>query len=99
SGAYSNIGTAVGQAHPGDTIYVAPGIYCEDVIIGTPLSLVGSGYGRSVINALGRSNGVYINGIDNHGLSNVVLTGFTIENANFEGVLVTNASFVTIWEN
>ena len=67
--------------------------------IGLPLSLVGSGYGRSVINAIGLPNGIYIDGIDNPGLSKVVVTGFTIENANFEGILVTNASFVTVRGN
>jgi hypothetical protein len=106
SGCYSTIGAAVGQArmdyiHDGtiDTINVAPGIYMEDVIIRTPLSLVGAGRGQSIINAVGLANGIYIDGIDNPGLSKVVVTGFTIENANFEGILVTNASFVTIWDN
>ena len=82
-----------------DTINVAPGIYVEDVIIRTPLSLVGAGRGQSIINAIGLSNGIYIDGLENPGLSKVVVTGFTIENANFEGILVTNASFVTIWDN
>jgi len=82
-----------------DTINVAPGIYMEDVIIRTPLALVGAGRGQSIINAMSLSNGIYIDGLDNPGLSKVVVTGFTIENANFEGILVTNASFVTIWLN
>ena len=84
-----------------DTINVAPGTYKEDVIIVTPLSLVGAGPGRSSINAVSLANGIYIDGIDatNHHLSQVVVTGFTVENANFEGILVTNASFVTIWDN
>ena len=82
-----------------DTINVAPGIYMEDVNIRTPLSLVGAGRGQSIINAIGLSNGIYIDGLENPGLSKVVVTGFTIENANFEGILVTNASFVTIWDN
>jgi hypothetical protein len=94
SGCYSTIGAAVVQARMDyigsgtiDTINVAPGTYHEDVTIGTPLSLVGSGCGRSIINAIGLSNGIYIDGIDNPGLSKVVVTGFTIENANFEGNL------------
>jgi Right handed beta helix region len=106
SGCSSMIGAAVAQAridymHDGtiDTINVAPGIYMEDVIIQTPLSLVGAGRGQSIINAVSLPNGIYIDGIDNPGLSKVVVTGFTVENANFEGILVTNASFVTIWEN
>ena len=106
SGCYSMIGAAVMKAHADfildgtiDTINVAPGIYMEDVIIETPLSLVGAGRGQSIINAVGLSNGIYINGFTIPGLSRVVVTGFTIENANFEGILVTNASFVTISDN
>jgi hypothetical protein len=105
-GCYSMIGAAVMKAYADftldgtiDTINVAPGIYMEDVIIRTPLSLVGAGRGQSIINAIGLSNGIYIDGLDNPGLSKVVVTGFTIKNANFEGILVTNASFVTIWDN
>jgi hypothetical protein len=106
SGCYPTIGAAVGRARMDfeldgsiDTINVARGIYTEDVIITTPLSLVGAGHGQSIINAVGLSNGIYIDGLDNPGLSKVLVTGFTIENANFEGILVTNASFVTIRDN
>ena len=59
---------------------------------------MGSGCGRSVIDAIGLSNGLYIDGIDNAGLSKVVVTGFTVKNANFEGILVTNASYVILAE-
>jgi hypothetical protein len=97
--AYPTIGAAVIRAQAGDIIYVAPGVYHEDVIIGKQLSLVGSGCGRSVIDAIGLSNGLYIDGIDNAGLSKVVVTGFTIKNANFEGILITNASYVILAEN
>jgi hypothetical protein len=97
--AYPTIGAAVIRAQAGDIIYVAPGVYHEDVIIGKQLSLVGSGCGRSVIDAIGLSNGLYIDGIDNAGLSKVVVTGFTVKNANFEGILITNASYVILAEN
>ena len=96
---YTTIGAAVQQAAAGDTIYVAPGVYNEGVLIGTSLSLVGSGRGRSIINAATQPNGIYIDGKDHPGLSRVVVTGFTVEHAKFEGILVTNASFVTIWDN
>jgi hypothetical protein len=45
---------------------------------------------------IGLSNGLYIDGIDHAGLSKVVVTGFTIKNANFEGILVTNALYVIL---
>ncbi len=99
NGCFAKIGSAVAAAMPNDTINVAPGTYKEDVIIGKPLSLVGTNFQRTIINAIGLSNGVYIDGIDNPGLSNVVVSGFTVENANYEGILITNASGVTVANN
>ena len=103
SGCYPTIGAAVEWARMDylqnkviDTINVAAGIYTEDVMITTPLSLVGAGRGQSIINAMGLANGIYVDGIDNPGPEQGCGDGFTIENANFEGILVTNASFVTI---
>jgi hypothetical protein len=98
-GHYATIGAAVQAAGAGDTIYVAPGVYNEGVTIEASLSLVGAGRGRSIINAANQPNGIYIKGIGHPGLSHVVVTGFTIENAKFEGILVANASFVTLWAN
>jgi parallel beta-helix repeat protein len=107
-GAYSTIGAAVMRAQADytdsgtvDVIEVAPGTYMEEVKIETPLSLVGAGSGRSIINATGLANGIYIDGIDapKPRLSNVLVTGFTIENADFEGVYITNASLITVAAN
>jgi nitrous oxidase accessory protein NosD len=72
---------------PGDTIQVAPGTYSEDVIIGKSLSLIGASSANTIIDAKGQANGVYIDGLDNPSLSEVVVTGFTVQNANFEGIL------------
>ena len=108
SGCYSTIGAAVLRAQMDyidngtiDKIDVAAGVYMEAVKIETPVFLVGAGHGRSIINALGLANGIYIDGIDSPKprLSKVLVRGFTIENADFEGILVTNASFITISEN
>lgn len=98
-GCFQTIGAAVAAASAGDTIQVAPGTYSEDVIIGKSLSLVGANNANTIIEAKGKANGIYVDGLDNAGLSEVVVTGFTVENANFEGILVTNASSVTIWGN
>ena len=98
-GCFKAIGAGVAAASAGDTIQVAPGTYSEDVIIGKSLSLIGANSANTIIDARGQPNGVYIDGLDNAGLSEVVVTGFTVQNANFEGILVTNASSVTIWGN
>ena len=94
----NTISAAVAAASPGDTINVAPGTYKEFVTIPKSLSLVGAGPNTTIIDATGLSNGIYIN---NGGaiVSNVAVTGFTIQNANFEGILINGASSVTIWGN
>lgn len=99
SGCYGTIGAAVTAAKPNDRINVAAGQYTEDVIVTKPLSLVGSGANSTIINAKGQSNGIYIDGLDNGGLSNVLITGFTVMNANFEGILATNSSYIVIAQN
>jgi hypothetical protein len=101
SGCFATIGAAVAAASAGDTIQVAPGTYVEgDIIIGISLSLIGANSANTIINAAGKGNGIYVDGVDAKSpLSEVVVTGFTVQNANFEGILVTNASSVTISDN
>jgi Periplasmic copper-binding protein (NosD) len=99
SGCTATIGAAVAAASANDTINVAAGTYKESVTIGKPLSLIGADATKVIINAAGLSVGIYVDGIDNASLSGVFVSGFTVENANFEGILVTNASAVTISSN
>jgi hypothetical protein len=57
---------------------------------------------QPVIDAAGLSNGIFINGISaapNAGVSGVVISGFKIHNANYEGVLIVNGSDITITNN
>jgi nitrous oxidase accessory protein NosD len=99
-GCFSKIAAAVAAAKAGDTITVAPGTYVEgDIVIGKPLSLIGAGRTTTVIDASGKGNGIYIDGLDHPGLGAVAVTGFTVEKAKFEGILVTNATAVTISGN
>lgn len=98
-GCFKTISSAVAAAKSGDVILVSRGTYSESIWIGKSLSLIGAGRDRTIIDATGLSNGIYIDGLDNPGLSEVVISGFTIKNANFEGILVQNASTVTIAHN
>ena len=99
-GCYTTITDAVNNASPHETIKVAPGIYHEDVVIGMPLSLIGAGSRNTIIDATGLPNGIYVNGgLMDIGVDHVNVTGFTVKNANFQGILVTNASFVNIADN
>lgn len=101
-GCHKTISDAVSAAAPGDVIYVWPGVYSEQVTITQPVSLVAIPGSHTVIDAKGLSNGIFINGMaaaPGIGVSNVVVTGFDVRNANFEGILVANAFNVTLSDN
>lgn len=102
AGCKSTISAAVAAASPGDTILVAQGTYNEQVTITQSLSLVAEPYAQPVIEAKGKSNGIFVNGIaatPHAGVTNVVISGFKVRDANFEGILVVNASDVTLLDN
>jgi hypothetical protein len=46
---YPTIGSAIGAAHPGDTIVVAPGTYVEQLTIDKSVNIVGAGVGKTII--------------------------------------------------
>src|SRR3982074_954556 len=98
-GCYPTTGAAVIAASPGDTIRVLPGFYREQVTIDRPLSLIGASAKSTIIDATNKDVGIYVDGMDNKGLREVLVQGFTVASAKFEGILVTNASAVTILEN
>lgn len=101
SGCKATITAALGAASPGDTILVAPGTYKEDVVITKPIALLGS-YRSSIIDASGLANGIFVNGMaapPKIGISNVTISGFTVRNANFEGILIANATDVLLTGN
>jgi Right handed beta helix region len=98
-GCYCKIQSAVNAALNNDVIKVAPGTYKEDVVIWKPLSLIGAGGDRSIIDATKLANGIFVDGFDHHGLNNVTVAGFGVKNALFEGILVVSASDVTIRDN
>jgi parallel beta-helix repeat protein len=100
SGCTSTISAAVAAAAQGDIIQVARGTYKEQVTITKMLSLVAAP--GATIDATGQANGIFINGMPMApytGVSNVLVSGFTVQNANFEGILVANAADVTLVNN
>jgi hypothetical protein len=95
-GCYSTIQAAVNHAAANDVINVAGGTYEEDVVIGIPLALISAGDDKSVIDATGLPNGIFVDGLDHPGLHSVTIAGFKVQNALYEAVLVVSAADVTI---
>jgi nitrous oxidase accessory protein NosD len=87
------IGHAVGVASPGSTISVAAGNYTEEVVVSKSLTLLGYG---AVIDASKRDNGIVVTG---PAAAGTVIQGFTVENANAEGILAVSTSNVSILHN
>jgi nitrous oxidase accessory protein NosD len=102
SACYSTITAAVAAASPGDVIQVVGGTYKEQVVITKSLSLLAFDGTQPVIDATGLANGIFVNGMSaapKTGVANVIISGFAVRNANFEGILVANASDVSIVGN
>jgi hypothetical protein len=99
SGCYSTIQAAVNAAMPHDVIDVFDGTYAEDVVIGIPLTLRGQDKDKTIIDARKRSNGIFIDGLDNPGLGDVHISHLTVMNAKFEGIVAANATRIEIRDN
>jgi parallel beta-helix repeat protein len=93
-GCFRTINAAISASGPGDVVQVWPGHYSEDVLVSKSLSLVGAGEHSTIINAMGLLHGMEITG-QNH----VLVTGFTVENADLSGVFVDHSSAITIHDN
>lgn len=99
NGCYKTIQAAVNAASNNDIIQVASGTYTEEVTIGKPLSILGSGSKSTVVDATNLAHGFFVDGYDNHGLNNVTVSGFTVQNALYEGILIVSATDVTVRNN
>ncbi|MGA2454130.1 MAG: right-handed parallel beta-helix repeat-containing protein [Solirubrobacteraceae bacterium] len=88
------IAGALAKAKKGAKVLVARGTYREEVKIAADVQLIGQG--KPVIDATGLGNGVLITGTAAAGPT---VRGFIIRNANFEGILASGTTKVTIREN
>jgi parallel beta-helix repeat protein len=92
-GCLSSINAAIAAADANDTVTVGHGTYAEYVIVNKPLALLGENSANTIINAMNLPDGIEVDA------SHVVVSGFTVANADFQGILVINATDVTITNN
>jgi parallel beta-helix repeat protein len=96
-GCYSSIQAAIDAAPAGATISVAPGTYAgakganQVALIQKTISLQGTDPISTVIDASGLNQGIVIENADG-----VTVSGFTIQNAWLEGILLDGASHATV---
>ncbi len=76
---YSTIQAAIDAATPGDTIIVRGGIYCENVVINKSLYLEAENR-TAIIDGNRSGDAVRVT------VSNVVIRGFTVQNAEWAGI-------------
>ena len=101
-GCYTTISAAVTAAAAGDIVQVEAGMYFEQVTITKPLSLMATTSGIVTINATNKDFGIFVNGMaaaPEPGVYGVVISGFQVLFAKYEGILVANAGDVTITGN
>jgi nitrous oxidase accessory protein len=96
-GDYSRIGWAVGNATDGDTIFVASGIYQENVIVNKSVRIIGENRNATIVDGGGFSWDNITTGFSVVS-ENVSIENFTFRNA-FHGIRVENARSVTIQNN
>jgi parallel beta-helix repeat protein len=103
SAAHSSISAAVAAARPGDTVVVCDGIYKDEVVIRKPLNLVGragaviDARGQRRLNVGGEIEGSI--GIGVVGTHDVRVSGFKVEYAGVDGILVWSSSYVSVTSN
>lgn len=101
AGCNSSIAASVAAAAPGTSVRVGPGVYKESITITQNVLLIGVP-GQTIIDAAGQPTGIFVNGMaaaPNTGISGVVISGMTVKNANFEGILAANVTGMTLSNN
>ncbi len=97
---YSTIGAAVAKSRVGGTVIACPGTYTEDVVIQTPLTLVGLSATINATGLGGAPTGAILGQAPYNGItiesSKVTVEGFKVEGAEGEGILAANPDPVPV---
>lgn len=101
-GCYKTIGAAIAATSAGDIVQVQEGTYYEEVTITRTLSLMAAPGAHPVIDATNLPVGIWVNGMSaapKAGVAGVVISGFKVRHANYEGILLTNVTDATLTDN
>jgi len=77
---YPTIQQAINAANSGDTIYVRPGTYYENIVVGKTLSIMGENRKTTFI------DGAFVDTVIHVTANNVVIKGFTLQNCGYVAV-------------
>jgi len=100
---YSSINAAIAASSRGGTVVACPGTYRAEVVIGKPLNLIGrrgaviDAAGQARLDVGGKLPGSI--GIGVLGTSDVRVSGFKVEDAGFDAILVASSSHVSVSGN
>ena len=90
---FNTIQAAINASSDGDTIFVRNGTYYEHVVVNKTLWLVGENKEAAIMNCNGTGVGFHILADD------VMLTGFTIKNADWVGIHIDHANNTVVQDS
>ena len=102
SSCYTTIHDALAVASDVDTVLVYSGTYKEAVVLTHATSLIAADGAQVVIDASGQPNGIFVDGrskAPQPGVGRLVVREMRVLNAQFEGILIINATDVTLLGN
>ena len=93
NGNYSKIQDAINASNEGHKIYVIAGIYNETIFINKSINLIGENKKTTIIN--GRNNSDFVVKL----FFNVNISGFTIQEGSYYGILIDGKGHCNIFQN
>ncbi|UCD13652.1 MAG: right-handed parallel beta-helix repeat-containing protein [Thermoplasmatales archaeon] len=93
-GNYTRIQYAIDNASDGDTVFVYNGTYVENVVVDKSINLKGEDRSSTIIDSRRSGKNIVV-----ENAHNVVISGFTLQNATFSLVLWDTCKYSLIYDN